>query len=118
MSEQSGKHPDFGRSTALFNHHRYPTAREFCRVILRLVDSEQSDKHRKRVKPVRFYGVPLLSIPFARTFRLRVVALRDLESFVIQNHAALGSLQTAHRTTAYTKYGNCRSRVEAVQYPA
>ena len=82
-----------------YGHHRYPTAREFCRVFLRLVDSEQSDKHRKRVKPVRFYGVPLLSIPFARTFRL--VALRDLESFVIQNHAALGSLQTVHRTTAY-----------------
>ena len=88
VNEQSGKHPDFGRSTALFNHHRYPTAREFCRVILRLVVSEQSDKHRKRVKPVRFYGVPLLSIPSARTFRL--VALRDLESSVIQNHAALG----------------------------
>ena len=55
---------------------------------MRLVDSEQSDKHPKGVKPVRFYGVPLLSIPSARTFRL--VALRDLESFVIQNHAALG----------------------------
>ena len=89
FKEQSGKHPDFGRSTALFNHFRYPTAREFCRVILlRLVDSEQSDKRRKRVKPVRFYGVPLLSIPSARTFRL--IAQRDLESFGIQNHAALG----------------------------
>ena len=76
MSSQANTKTRTDRRICL-NPHRYPTAREFCLVILRVVVSEQSGKHSKRVKNRTFLRCLAPIYPLRTRFSISK-RLRDL----------------------------------------